>query len=159
MFTYLLTLRFFLWTALCFSKRFLNAYISTFPHCKLSRSFLYAHWQKRYRHFSMLTNFPLKYGTGKWQISEMCFTLERKFLSVSSQRMEKPSLEVAPTTWATFSSFDLALWPMILTYELDRVRNHHAKHLQVKGHFVPKLFSGHTHTTDRLLYTDHWSGG
>ena len=73
-----------------------------------------------------------------------------------------------PTILATFSSCDLKLWPVTVTYELDldKVKlNHRAKYLgESSGHFVRKLLCGHTHrhtdthTTNRLRYTaTKWS--
>ena len=73
-----------------------------------------------------------------------------------------------PTILATFSSWDLKLWPVTVTYELDldKVKlNHRAKYLgESSGHFVRKLLCGHTHrhtdthTTNRLRYTaTKWS--
>jgi len=63
------------------------------------------------------------------------------------------SLQVAPTTFTTFScSSACELRPTMLTF-LDSVKVNHAEYV-VEGHLLETLLSRHTHTSDRLLYLD-----
>ena len=47
------------------------------------------------------------------------FSYRKDGENVQSSKREKPSLEVAPTALATFSSCDLELWPTTLNFEFD----------------------------------------
>jgi len=70
----------------------------------------------------------------------------------------KPSLEVTQTTLAALSSCDGELWPMTLTFEFEMTASRWdstSLYISAKGHLVQTIFSGHTHTTDRLLNLDH----
>jgi len=66
--------------------------------------------------------------------------------------LENPSVDVAPNTFATFSSRDLELWPMTLT---NNLWDHRAKCLVQKSFCSKVIIRAHrdTHTTDQLLYT------
>jgi len=66
--------------------------------------------------------------------------------TVATFSTRKPSLEVAPTTLATFSSCSRELRTLAFELDLDNVKiNPHAS--KVTGHFIQKLLSrGHTDT-------------
>jgi len=77
---------------------------------------------------------------------------------------EKPPLEVAPTTWSTFSSCDLDPYAMTLTYksDLDKVKlNRHFNYLGQQSFrwkvIVRAHTERHTHSRPITLY-GHYNG-
>jgi len=97
-----------------------------------------------------------------WTLSKTSEKLLNKKLA-NLCHPENPLVEVAPTTLATCSSYNLELWPITLTFEVDLVNikmNKCAKYLcqNLTSSNVIVRTHRHTHSTrepDRLRYLVH----